>query len=450
MGMGNNFTDEQLRYFYKDEPFISFLSDYFTSFDVNNISTDIDLTNNGIENINIYARILLANVDYFFEMIEKLENIFTFTHKKVNHTCKGEIRGSLLINQYAKEIVSHHYPKRYECVQKKKSYCTPENVLICFSILKILENMEQFLYSINRSSSIIKKNYINSPEYNKIIICMGRCEDYLTSKELSECRQEALKYINLYGSQLPNELIDIIASRIREERISNIVLYEKIIDWIKWFLKHGIAFITTNTIDILRYDDSFADKLFELWTLYSLKAYISTETKFNCINYYKFTRRDGVIYECKTDSDVIEFIYQVGKNVYWDDKNPVSWNYIKPSNSILIGKPDITIRVHGSKDRIIMFDAKNRIRENGQVSEEVYKMIGYFDNFKKMLESKKYSGTPKLCILLFRGDTLPFVKELKKGNSDYTIQVVSVSPSFEESLNSNQFNYIKDTILKIL
>lgn len=448
--MGNLFSKEQLQFFYRDQSFIIFLSDYFTTYNVKNIDTDMDIDDEGVDNINIYARILLANVKNFFSMIDELGNRISFSHNKNVQSCKGEIRGVLLINQYAKEIVSRHFPRRYECVQKKKTYGTPENVLICYSLLKIRESMERFLISINDTNNEIKKNFRKSPEYAKIFECIGCCEDYLSSNYFMDCRQQAERFISTYGSNMPIELIEAVENRLRDDRVINTILYRDIVEWIKKFIKHGITFISPNVIETMRYDDAFADLLFELWTLYRLENVVAQKAIFDTTEYYKFNRSDGVIFKCQCGPDIIEFIYQKGKGVYWDDNYPVSWRYTFPLHKSLVGKPDITIRVSGSKKRLIMFDAKNRIRENGQVSEEVYKMIGYFDNFREIFEGLNYSGTPKECMLFFRGDETPFIKELVKGNSDYCIRTISVSPTFDSTLNDNQFDYIANAVLNII
>ena len=87
-----------------------------------------------------------AHFFWFFKLIDSLGKGVSFSHNKVKRNCVGEIRGALLINQYAKEIAAQHFPRRYECVQKKKTYCTPENILIYYAMLRIREIMELFLW----------------------------------------------------------------------------------------------------------------------------------------------------------------------------------------------------------------------------------------------------------------------------------------------------------------
>ena len=448
--MGNLFTEEQIKYFYRDHLFVSFLSDYFASYEAINQKTDMDLDYDGIDNINIYARILIANAGSFFEMLESLNKRISFSHRKVVRSCQGEIRGSLLINQYAKEIVSHHFPRKYECIQRKKTFCTPENILIYYAVLKIRECIGLFLYSIQSVDNEIKKRFHGSFEYNKIHSCIGYCERILSSELWGECREDAQRYLNTYGINVPSELIECVENRIRDGRIANVIVYKDIVKWIKRFLKRGISFITSECIETLRYDELFSDVLFELWTLFCLKSKVSETCCLNTLEYYRFDRKDGVVFKGEKDGNIIEFIYQKGSGLYWDENADVSWKYCSPRVKKLIGKPDISIRVSGTKNRLIMFDAKNRIRENGQVSEEVYKMIGYFDNFREMLEGPKYLGTPKECILFFRGDEKTFIKELEKSNSDYRIRAISVSPTADNLLNSNQFQYVSNVVKKII
>ncbi len=149
--MNNNvFTDEQIEYLYSDSEFLSFINQYFSSFVTCIQDVGYSLNGNGVDDVDIeiYLRIVLANIETLHELISDLDNCLSMTYVNKNIDYLGEIQGRLDVNCYTKKLLQSRYPKEYPCIVKVKTYVTPENVYIIFiikNILKILDYFKMFL-----------------------------------------------------------------------------------------------------------------------------------------------------------------------------------------------------------------------------------------------------------------------------------------------------------------
>jgi len=122
--------------------------------------------------------------------------------------------------------------------------------------------------------------------------------------------------------------------------------------------------------------------------------------------------------------------------------------YDKPDGktSNLVGIPDISIEILSATPKLIMVDAKNKIRKSGENSAEIYKMIGYFDNFKRRYDGSTYEQNFKKAILVFRNDMESFVEKVSNDVDDHII-ALSVAIKSNSVLNENQYKIICELIM---
>ena len=88
------------------------------------------------------------------------------------------------------------------------------------------------------------------------------------------------------------------------------------------------------------------------------------------------------------------------------------------------------------------------IISGGKNSEEIYKMLGYYENFSEFIK-RRYGSTYRFySALLFRNDNIGFKEELHTENDDEMI-ALSFSPQKNDSLNNDQFRELCRFILEV-
>lgn len=450
--MENKFNNEQLQYLYSEQGFLIFINRYFSSFSTCIHKVNLDLDNDYItfEDLNIYLRILLANIQNLYLFVEQLEDNLSYSLINTNKNVTGRINGRLRIDQYIKNNNKIKIPNEYPCIVKEKSNVTPENIYLIFIIENVCANLKELKkYLITKM-----KKYSTTESYRElkeIDLYIKKFHSFSKKGYFVECMKDYNKIKRTYGNKFPDEKYNLINNRIRKRKIKNYKKYLNVFRWYEKFKDNNMTLINEDNMAVLMYNESFANKLFELWNLYSIK-----ETLINGFNSNLIEEKDimessnSYIFKIELiTGGNLEIYYQRGHGLYWDNQEDLSWKYRKQNGlKGLIGIPDISIRYSFVEDSLIMIDLKNRNRHNGENSEEIYKMIGYFSNFKKSMKEKYSANIVKQGILIFRNDKESFIEELVN-NDGYEIKCVSVSPQNNDELNKNQFYYLCKSILNI-
>ena len=94
---------------------------------------------------------------------------------------------------------------------------------------------------------------------------------FSTKAYFKECQQLAEQMRKSYGTVFPLEQMNIIYNRIHKGKIRNTMNYQKIFEWYDAFRQVSVIESNSKKLNVLRYSDDFANKLFELWCLYSIK-----------------------------------------------------------------------------------------------------------------------------------------------------------------------------------
>lgn len=446
--MSNNlFSKEQYDYLYSDVGFVEFLNEYFSIYDVTNQKLKIDLRDvDGIENIYMYIRIVCANMDSFMKSVHNLSQNVSYSFEKGSRVYQGEIKGRLLINDYAKELAKHEIPRKYKCSIKQKTYNTIENIYILFILHKVSDLLESFLKVINEIP-------FKDKEKSKELIAIGNylktIREYINKPFFVQCRKEVRRIQTYYKGKFPPEYLELVGKRIRTGKIRNCRTYEEVLNWIEKFQRNSIYFIDDSTLETLKYSESFSQKLFELWVLYKIKEtfvddYNCTLIESNNIMHNK----EGYIFKLETiTGGTLEIYFQKGIPLYWNEDYPPKWRYLQEDKEkYLSGIPDISIKYSTIRQSLIMIDVKNKNRIPGKNSDEIYKMIGYFNNFKDAFRYIYSEDVKKQAALVFRNDLDKFEENLIS-DEGYRIKNLSVSPTESEDLNKNQFKILCKYIL---
>lgn len=446
--MGNNlFSDKQIESLYSDSGFLSFINQYFSSFSIQMQNIDYSIRNDEINEIDleIYLRIVLANIETLHTLISDLESCLSMLQTDREEFFAGEIQGRLNVGKYTKNIAQARFPKEYPCVVKSRTYASPENIYVIFiinNVLKMLDEFKRFL--LNKGNSAFSELSLIEHHFRAFKV-------FSTKAYFKECQNSANQIMKSYGDHYPEDLWNLIISRMHKGKIRNSHIYKQIFDWYNTYKYGSVLELNVQKISILRYSDDFSNRLFELWCLYYIKeTFISY---FNAVlleenNIMK--GGDGFVYKLSIPTGgILEIYYQKGVALYWNSEDELIWKYIKDGNRrSLRGIPDISIRYSAKEDALVMIDIKNRIRTAGANSEEIYKMIGYFGNFRAAFEERFSKGVKKQGALIFRNDFTPSDEYLESDNG-YRLMTISAGISDDLEINMNQFKKLCKFVLDV-
>ena len=446
--MDNNlFSDKQIEYLYSDGGFLSFINQYFSSFSTQMQNIDYSIRSGEINAIDleIYLRIVLANIETLHTLISDLESCLSMSQVDREVVFAGEIQGRLNVGKYTKNIAQARFPKEYPCVVKSRTYASPENIYVIFiinNILKMLDEFKRFLPSKGNAAfselALIEHHFRAFKVFSK-------------KAYFKECQDSANQIMKSYGDHYPDDLRNLIVSRIHKGKIRNSHIYKQIFDWYNTYKYGSVLELSTQKLSVLRYSDDFANRLFELWCLYSIKeTFVSSFDAVLIEENNIMDVGDGFVYKLSVPTGgVLEIYYQKGASLYWDTEDELIWKYIKDGSSRgLRGIPDISIRYIAKEDALVMIDIKNRVRTAGANSEEIYKMIGYFGNFKKAFEERFSKGVKKQGALIFRNDLIPS-DEYLESDSGYRLMTISAGISDNQEINMSQFKKLCKYVLDV-
>lgn len=440
--MENNlFDSSQIRHLYREVKFVKFLSDYFSSYEAVVASIQGDMTADMQDELwKIYLRILLANINEVQISIEKIEKNISFSYDEVKEKVSSGIKGRLLINEYVQNKTMIRMPREYPCEIKEKSYYTPENEYLVFIIKMIAERLESFLEKATKDRIFTG----NETEY----VLLKDTIMYFLALLHKQPYAKIFDTIGKSNSVFDEGKLILIHNRLSKGKIRNANTYNRVFEWFEKYMQHGFSFIDTENIDILVYNDAFCNKLFELWNLYYIAETFQKSFGMQLLDKNAICPglKDYVFKLQTMDNSIIEIYYQKGAGLYWDDEHKPNWAYVESGN--LIGIPDISIKYRGEKENLTIIDLKNRVRERGQNSEEIYKIIGYFSNFGDYLSAYFNNEYKNQAVLIFRNDETPFSEKLVS-NSGERMLVISTGIAEGEVVSIRQFEEICRYILDV-
>ena len=446
--MDNNlFSDKQIEYLYSDSGFLSFINQYFSSFSTQMQNIDYSIRSGEVSTIDleIYLRIVLANIETLHTLISDLESCLSMSQVDREVVFAGEIQGRLNVGKYTKNIAQARFPKEYPCVVKTRTYASPENIYVIFiinNVLKMLDEFKRFLLS--KGNAAFSELALIEHHFRAFMV-------FSKKAYFKECQDSANQIMKSYGDHYPDDLRNLILSRMHKGKIRNSHIYKQIFDWYSTYKYGAILELSTQKLSVLRYSDDFANRLFELWCLYSIKeTFVSS---FDAVLIEENNIMDGgdsFVYKLSVPTGgLLEIYYQKGANLYWDTEDELIWKYCKDGSTRgLRGIPDISIRYVAKEDALVMIDIKNRVRVAGSNSEEIYKMIGYFGNFKITFEERFSKGVKKQGALIFRNDFIPS-NEYLESDSGYRLMTISAGISDNQEINTSQFKKLCKYILDV-
>jgi hypothetical protein len=389
-------------------------------------------------------------LNYTISHLLELRPIIYMINRQVNRDVNLEqidvvngIRGRLDIRRYIKQEYGRVSTKKvFPCVVLKEDYDIIENK---FALLVV-----KYAFEIINKIPITDKNFANeyskSGHYKLLIKLKRELFEILHSGDLHELHEEISNVkLSDIKSLINRKFIKVVEQKARRKEI-NRKTYGALLEW--WKKINNIEADVFDEMPLLLYSDKFEDKLFELWLLEGIKTVF--ESKFGLERTHSnplWKKTKDFIYEFKYEKDncikIFKIYLQKSVDVVFSntESEAPKWRLFNPQTGegrgYLRGNLDIIITCDDSKDfDPVLIDAKNIFynitsdendeQVNKSVTDKVYKMVGYIDNFYKKSSSHKNA----LGMVIFKNDKMEtrlereYVSDLK----DATIDLFSVDP----------------------
>lgn len=355
-----------------------------------------------------YGRLL---VSFFDEINTKLSS----KPEKYKTFSELPLRGELDINKYLQRRYGSIERNRYYPVIRGTSVPnTPENILVKSTLILLMQHFTK--YPLKQTAEFVAVQQLLNWLHTRL--SSWPWDSVIVSNNLERTYLESRK-------------------RVTKRQTGNDIGYGK---FLSWFEEWRIAFNKPGELPkeqlrnhLLAFPtgDSFNEKVFEIWCLKFLSQVLIS---------IGFSLVTGPKPLFKKDNEPIYILERNGKiiNIWFQKQSPMGkpqWFYTENKKG-LRGIPDIILTQVGADGPLIV-DAKLRSYSRSK-SEEVYKMLGYYENFRKSLGDHPFIGA-----LLFVSDSHE-VHELEndQGSRVSVLSVPTINQS--ESLVNTMGNIIEN------
>lgn len=350
---------------------------------------------------HIKFRHAIACCTELFPIVQRIEGGLSSITDTTRTETRGVIRGRLDIPRYvARRSSSFSWPKTYPILVTTENAGTPENELVVRLFRTLLQRLPIAKFPANSAEATLGRRY-----KSWILGRMKRdpwaaisCTSSLPRLYMEACRRIARRQTG--NEQAYSSLVSFIKDwRLVGEEFAGAASSEKFIDSLLSFPS----------------DQSFLDRIYEIWCIRTVAdSFIQLGGKLIDGPCKMTENRRKPIYVIEFSSNRIEIWFQSSL-----PSEEASWLYDSTGNA-LRGIPDITVVANGSH-RIII-DAKNKMVTGTTRSEETYKMLGYFENFRRTLEAETNWGI--LAFVSLNG----FSRSLKSSNGRL-LELISAHPA---------------------
>lgn len=315
-------------------------------------------------------RAALATSGSLLDALDGVTRRPTFRYSLTPAESVGELTGTLDVSRFvARPPVVGGGPPSYPIIDVRRSAHTPENVLGGYAALWMIQELLESLDGSDATPA--------SPEATLVRERVERFYVVLARPALSESRRAA-REILVRGSD--ENLIERVEERLRRREVGNPEPYQALLDFVLGLRHHGPnGGIGDGEWSF--YDEAFDARLFELWCLHGLALAISRALAVSPPKLPEHWEGGGLSFQWERPAGVLELHYQRSPGNVGTGRTS-RWLRTDAEKAIR-GIPDFVVRAIGSEtgeERLAIVDAKLKQR-SGPPSEELYKVLGYFDNF---------------------------------------------------------------------
>lgn len=344
------------------------------------------------------ARHALAAAMRLRELLQSLERSASSTSQLERDQSKGIIRGRLDIPRYiARRAAQRFGPRTYPTIITETSPDTPENALVATALRSLGNQLGQSAFA----RSAHAEGEATAEAYGWV-----------------RARRRRLPWAGVRRRDVLSRLEREAAQRVRKRQTGNDVAYGALLTWVaEWIVdvrRLGVSELDRVVDGILAFPqgEAFWNKVFEVWCLREIASSLRRCGAMLVKGPRPLHERHrGPIYRFAfREHDV---------DVWFQRQEPLGsarWRYEGADD--LVGVPDIA--VSGAARPPLLVDAKRRLGREDSQSEEIYKLLGYAENFREAYAEDGFRG-----VLIFPGSGSP---RRLRGPGDAALGVVFIDP----------------------
>ncbi|WP_020499428.1 hypothetical protein [Sciscionella marina] len=300
-------------------------------------------------------RVALAAAHRLRELLDRIAADSSFRYRLRTLDRAGAITGQLDVNRYLAQLGTGEHGS-FPVLEVHRSAHTPENILAAYAARWLTNELRTALASSAAAEP--------GPEHAAARSAMRALGSLLRLPEFAACVPEAAKVRRKHGERT---LLGTVRRRLRRREIASGAPYAELADWIERVIG-GEPVASAGELEWSFYGERFDTKLFELWCLRLLATVLARTLRIPEPEPGKGWRTGDPAYLLGE----VELSFQrsiPGRAARWLRTG---------TGRALGGVPDIVAR---RGDRISLIDPKLR-RRAGPPTEELYKILGYFENFR--------------------------------------------------------------------
>lgn len=317
----------------------------------------------------IRFRVALAVAARLRGILTRIVDRPTFRYQLTEAESTGDLAGQIDINRYITKAGPTAETPIYPIKTVRRIQNTPENVLAVYAAVWVLRELKESFAKSGAGK--------HGPEAREQALQRRAIEHVLKLPGLADCIPAAMQVNRAHVEQ---GLVRQVVTRLRRREVANESPYRELVSWVQNSL-HGNPAAQSGEIEWSFYGERFDTKLFELWCFQQLAIEISRLLSVELPPLNSAWRAGAAAYIWDRPAGVLKLHFQQALSTI--STRQARWRRVDGDNKALGGVPDITVnatRRFDGQERLAIIDPKLRQR-GGAPAEELYKILGYFDNF---------------------------------------------------------------------
>lgn len=307
-------------------------------------------------------RVALAAARRLDGLLRDIAADLSFRYRRVDDQTVGMVRGRLHVQRYLRSQGKREAPRRYPVTVVERSHATPENVLALYATGWVLRELD-----VGDAIALPPQ----APERREIRERRMSLARTLNHPVLAEARAGAE---TVWRSGGKDALLDQVDARVEGGHLARPEPYGALADWVRTFDPEALP--EAGDVEWSFYDERFDTKLFEIWMLDRLERALAPRLG-QAAARPLWDRGSSPTFIWKQGPATVALHFQ--RSLSGGSAGAV-WQRVDPP-APFDGVPDITVVVSTvrSGESVAYVDAKLRQRDQ-HPTEELYKLLGYFDN----------------------------------------------------------------------
>jgi hypothetical protein len=366
-------------------------------------------------------RVALAAARHLDGLLRDIAGDLSFRYRRIHDETVGMVRGRLHVQRYLRSQGKREAPRRYPVTVVERSHATPENVLALYATGWVLRELD--------ISDVIALPP-HAPERREIHERRMSLARTLNHPVLAEARTGAEA---VWRSGGKDALLDEVERRVEGGHLARPEPYGTLVKWVRSFDPEALP--EAGEIEWSFYDDRFDTKLFEIWMLGQLERALAPKLG-KAATRPLWDRGINPTFLWKQGPATVALHFQ--RSLTGGTMGSV-WRRVDPPGPF-DGVPDITVVVSTTRsgESLAYVDAKLRQRDQ-RPTEELYKLLGYFDNTGS-------EAARRGAIVYYKRDGLAV--ETFVDNVEGRMLAVGVEPSSAD--HSEGFAKISELVIEML